>query len=166
MANIIPFGFGRHVTTLVITPQAVAATTGIFTPTTPVVSLIASTGTLNSSLVHTANLSDDIDWAIRNNIEAIQSITRNRMNSVPTTIGATATFAEIVRRGSGNALLASLWFAGNYYCAVQYGRFGSIYTVYMRMRSFRMNPARTKNVDVAEFVLIDANTAPTFAAGQ
>lgn len=166
MPNIIPHGFGRHVTSLVVTPQAVAATTGVLTDSTPVAALITSTGTLHTNLVHTAQLSDDIEFAIRNNLEMIQALTRNRVNNVPTTIGGSLTAAEIVRRGTNVALLAGIWFSGKHYCKVQYGRFGSIYTVYMRMRSFRMNPARTKNVDIAEFVLFDANVAPTFIVGQ
>ena len=95
------------------------------------------------------------------------AITRNRMNHVATTIGASATLAEIVCRGTDVGSLAAIWFEGpSRYCKLQYHRFGAGYTMYMRMRSLRINPARTKNVDVAEFVLIDSNTAPTYTAGD
>lgn len=167
MPNVIPFGLGRHLTNLVVTPQSVVGATGVLGDTTPVATLVASTGTINSNLVHTTNLADDVEWAIRNNLEAIQSITRNRMNNVPTTIGGRFQLAEICRKGDDANLLALIWFtAPSRYCKISFAFAGAVQVVYTRMRSIRIRPSRTKNVDVAEFVLIDANTAPTYTAGM
>lgn len=147
--------------------QAVNLANGTLSDSTPVASLVTSTGTINTDLLHTANLADDIEFAIRNNLEAIQSITRNRIHNVPTTISGTVTLAEIVRRGTDVARLAACWFEGpSRYAKLVFYRMGAGYTVYCRMRAFRMNPSRTKNVDIAEFVLIDAATAPAYAAGM
>lgn len=167
MPNVIPFGLGRHTTSLVVTMQSVTGATGALADSTPVASLITSTGTINTDLVHTAQLSDDIQWTIRNNHEAIQAITRNRINNVPTIISGAFTLAEIVRKGSGEARLAACWFSGpSRYAKIEWAFGGAKQVVYARMRAFRARPNRTKNVDVAEFVLIDANTAPTYAAGM
>jgi len=167
VAAIHPVGLGRHLTHLVVTMQAVNLANGTLSDSTPVATLVSSTGTINIDLIHTANLSDDVEFVIRKNLEAIQSITRNRVHMVPTTIGASITLAELVRKGTDVAQLAACWFEGpSRYAKIDYYRMGHGYTVYMRMRSFRMNPQRTRNVDVAEFVLIDAATAPAFAAGM
>lgn len=167
MPNVIPFGLGRHLTNLVVTPQAVAGANGALTDTTPVATLVTSTGTINTNLVHTANLSGDVDWAIRNNLEAIQGITRNRQHNAPTTIGGRFSLMEFVRKGDDQAQLALIWFtAPSRYCKISFAFGGAVQVVYARMRSMRIRPDRTRNIDTAEFVLIDAATAPTFTAGM
>ncbi len=167
MATILSPGLGRHVTTLTVTMQSVHVTTGVLTDSAVVAALITSTGTINSTLVHTANKSDDIEWAIRHNTEAIQSITRGRIHNAPTTIGGTFRLAELVARGTNVNGLATCWFQGPSRIAKLSFFFGGAGGVlYARMRSFRMTPVKTKNVDIAEFVLIDANTDPTYLAGE
>lgn len=168
MANILSPGLGRHVTTLTVTMQSVHVTTGVLTPSAVVAALVTSVGTINTAgLIHTANKSDDIEWAIRHNTEAIQSITRGRIHNAPTTIGGTFRLAELVARGTDVNGLAACWFEGpSRIAAVSFFFGGAGGVIYARMRNFRMTPVKTKNVDMAEFVLIDANTAPTYAAGE
>lgn len=166
MPNVIPFGLGRHLTNLVVTPQAVNGATGALTDTTPVATLVSSTGA-SIPVVNNVNLSGDVDWVIRNNLEAIQGIARNRAHNVPTTIGGRFTLMELVRKGDDEAQLALIWFtASSRYCKISFAFGGAVQVVYARMRAIRIRPSRTRNVDTAEFVLIDANTAPTFVAGM
>lgn len=167
MANILSPGLGRHVTTLTVTMQSIHATTGVLTPSAVVAALVTSSGVINTNLAHTASRSDEIEWALRHNTEAIQSITRGRIHNAPTTIGGTFRLAELVARGTDVNGLAACWFEGpSRIAAVSFFFGGAGGVVYARMRNFRMTPVKTKNVDVAEFVLIDANTAPTYAAGE
>ena len=167
MATIGAWGLGRHTTALVVTMQSVVETTGVLSDSTPVATLVASSGTIGTDLVHTANLADDIQWVMRHNLEAIQALTRNRVNNVATTLGGSFSLAEIVRKGANQALLAACWYGSTTKLAkIQFYFGGAGWVVYARMASHRMRLVKTKNVDVAEFVLIDANTAPTYAAGM
>lgn len=171
MATIKPWGLGRHTTSLIVTMQTLVETTGVLADSALIATLVASTGDIGAAspghLVHTAQLADDIQWVMRHNHEAIQALTRNRLNHVATTLGGSFTLAEIVRKGAGEARLADCWY--NSTCKIAKISFyfgGAGWVVYARMDSHRMRLVKTKNVDVAEFVLIDANTAPTLTAGM
>lgn len=168
MANIQPWGLGRHVPTLIVTMQTVTATTGALAPSAVVANLITSTGVLHTDLVHTSNLSDDIEWEMRRNTETVQGITRNRLNHLPTTHGGTFNLVEILRRGNDECRLAACWFEGpSDVATITYGRFGNLWVVYTRLVNYREGPyARGKNIGTATFEMIDANVAPAFTAAD
>ncbi len=167
MASVGPWMLGRHITHLSVTMQTVTAATGALADSAVIATLIDSDGTLHTDLTHLQNISDVIEWTLRNETENIVGVSRNRANHVRVRYGGEFTLTEILRTGNDQCRLAACWFeATSRIAKIKFGRAGNLWTLYAKMSSYTEDYQRGKNVGVATFRLIDANTAPTYTTAQ
>lgn len=166
MAQVPPWMLGKHATTLIVTPQTVAADGTLSDGTAT--NLLTSTGTLHTNLVHTFGVVDGFRIVGRKRCSNIRSVHRNRANCVPYSLGYEFEIMEIARAGANNCLLAPLFYnSGTAIVKLTFARARKVFTVYATMVDYFEPTAREKNVHRLICRQVNANVAAaTYATGD
>jgi hypothetical protein len=166
MAQVPPWMLGKHASTLIVTPQAVAADGTLSNGTAA--TLLASTGTLHTDLVHTVGIVDGFRIVGRKKTANISAVHRNRANHVPFSLGYEFEVAEIMRAGANNCLLAAAFHnSGSSIVKLTFGAYRRVWTVYACMLRYSPPASREKNVARLLCRQVNANVAAaTYVTGD
>lgn len=140
MAVIPQWMMGRHVTSLILTTQTIAAATGGLADAVAE-NLITSTGTLHQdTFVHTLQLVAEVEATSRKGTEDIGPLTSSVANHVRVTENVNLTITENLQQGAvaSNNVLARIYHTGaSRVVKAVFARSGNTFTAYLLMTRYR-----------------------------
>jgi hypothetical protein len=165
------FLLGRHITTVQVQVLTVNEATGGLSSAgsgaTALANLVTSSGTLSSGLTFTVGVLNSIRLTAQKEMDNFAPTNRSVEDNRPTVIGYTIEVEEILRQGSGNWLLANLWFTGtSKYCEIKFARGGNMWDDTYLMTAFEFDVVEGKNVARATFESVDAGGGTYTAADR
>lgn len=156
MADVPLWAIGKHVTSIVLTPQTVNATTGVLTDSTPVASLFG----------HLKNIELD-SHVTSENISAMNSTAENQ---VPLEYGTTIRMEELEKSAGTNLLASQVFTAASIgtYVKYQITRGGQSWTGYGLVADYKMSASKQGVNGTAEIrpIQINNTTASGYATAN
>jgi hypothetical protein len=162
---------GRHLSAVQAQVQTINEATGALVSagsgSSALANVVTSTGTVSTPLTFSAGYLNSIRLTSQKDSDNISPTHRPYEDNRPTVVGYAIECEEILRQGSGNWLLANLWFNGaSKYVQFTYARGGNRWQDFYLMTAFEFDVVEGKNVARMTLESVDAGGGTYTAADR